>query len=390
MKKILSINDLAINGAPPAFIEPLHVGKPNIGDRAAFMQHVDEIFDCAWLTNNGTKVQEFEQLIADYHDVKHCVAMCNGTVALEIAIRALGLEGEVIIPSYTFIATAHALHWQGITPVFADIDPATHTLDPVAVRRMITRRTTGIIGVHLWGRIAPVEALQAIADEHNLKLMFDAAHAFGCSCKGTMIGSFGACEVLSFHATKFFNTFEGGAVLTNDDELAETIQLMRNFGFSGRDNVIHPGTNGKMTEIVAAMGLVNFQAIDDVLDANHRNFRFYREGLSNLPGISLLSYDEDERNNSQYIVMEVGHDCSASRDEIIDALHAENILARKYFWPGCHKMKPYSDLFPQAEIMLTNTQRVANRVVVLPTGAAMSESMVEKVISVIRILLENK
>ena len=163
-------------------------------------------------------MQELESRIAARIGVEHCVAMCNGTVALEIAIRALGLDGEVIVPSYTFVATAHALHWQEITPVFADIDPATHNLDPDAVRRMITPRTSGIIGVHLWGRPAPVEALQAIADEHGLQLMFDAAHAFGCSAAGRRIGGFGRCEVLSFHATKVCNTFEGGAVATNDGE----------------------------------------------------------------------------------------------------------------------------------------------------------------------------
>ena len=287
MKSIKSQQDLAINGAAPAFEQPLHVGRPNIGSRKAFMKYAEEIFDRRWLTNNGPVVQEFEQRVADHHGVKHCIAMCNGTVALEIAIRALGLEGEVIIPSYTFIATAHALHWQAITPVFADIDPDTHNLDPEAVRSMITPRTTGIIGVHLWGRPAPVKALQAIADEHGLKLMFDAAHAFGCSYDGQMVGSFGACEVLSFHATKFFNTFEGGAILTNDDELAETMQLMRNFGFLGMDNVNHPGTNGKMIEIAAAMGMVNLDAIDSVVEANHRNYQDYHDGLSGLSIISL-------------------------------------------------------------------------------------------------------
>lgn len=387
MKLIQTPQDLAINGAAPAFDLPLHVGKPNIGNREDFKKYVDEIFDRGWLTNNGTLMQEFEQRIADYHEVKHCVAMCNGTVALEIAIRALCLEGEVIIPSYTFIATAHALHWQAITPVFADINPATHTLDPEAVRRMITPRTTGIIGVHLWGRIAPVEELQDIADEHGLKLMFDAAHAFGCSYNGTMVGNFGACEVLSFHATKFFNTFEGGAVLTDDDELAEAMRLMRNFGFSGMDNVIHPGTNGKMIEVVAAMGLVNLEAIDSVLEANHRNCLAYRERLSDLPGISILPYDDSERNNSQYIVMEVGQECPATRDEIIQVLHAENILARKYFWPGCHRMKPYRDLYPHAGLLLPNTQELASRVVVLPTGTTISLNDVTLICTILRVLL---
>src|SRR5690606_22863643 len=202
--------------------------------------------------------------------VKHCVAMCNGTIALEIAIRATGLRGEVIVPSWTFVATAHSLYWQGITPVFADIDPTTHNLDPAAVRRMITPRTSGIVGVHLWGRAAPVEELQAIADEHGLKLVFDAAHAFGSTYKGRSIGRFGACEVLSFHATKWFNTMEGGAVVTDDDALADAMRLMRNFGFSGYDNVVHPGTNGKMIEVCAAMGLSNMERLDEVMATNQQ------------------------------------------------------------------------------------------------------------------------
>jgi len=388
MKHILKSQDLAINGAPPAFEQQLHVGCPNIGSREVFMKYVDDIFKRRRLSNNGPLVQELEQRIADHHGVIHCVVMCNGTVALEIAIRALGLEGEVIVPSYTFIATAHALHWQAITPVFADIDPVTHNLDPAAVRRMITKRTTDIIGLHLWGRGAPVDELQAIADEHGLKLMFDAAHAFSCSYKGKMIGNFGVCEVLSFHATKFFNTFEGGAVLTNNDELADTMRLMRNFGFSGLDNVIHLGTNGKMIEVAAAMGLVNLDVIDEVIAVNRLNHRGYLEALSGLPGISLLRFDEAERNNYQYVVMEVGDDCTVSRDRIIDMLHAENIRARKYFWPGCHNMQPYRDLYPHAGLLLPNTQKVADRVVVLPTGTAMDGEMINTVSSAIRVMTE--
>jgi dTDP-4-amino-4,6-dideoxygalactose transaminase len=390
MKLICRSQDLAINGAPPAFEQQLHVGRPNIGSREVFMKYVDDIFERRWLTNDGPLVHQLEQRVAELHSVKHCVAMCNGTVALEIAIRALGLEGEVIVPSYTFIATAHALHWQAITPVFADIDPMTHNLDPAAVRRMITPRTTGIIGLHLWGRVAPVDELQAIANEHGFKLMFDAAHAFACSYRGKMIGSFGACEVLSFHATKFFSTFEGGAVVTNDDELAETMRLMRNFGFAGLDNVIHPGINGKMIEVAAAMGLVNLDAIDEVISVNRRNHQAYREGLFGLPGISLLTFDESERNNYQYVVMEVGEACPVSRDHIIKALHAENIRARKYFWPGCHNMQPYRELYPHAGLLLPNTEKVAARVVVLPTGTTMDKEMINDVTAVIRVLIEDR
>lgn len=387
VKRISSAKDLAINGAPPAFAEPLHVGRPNIGNREAFLQRVGRILDNQWLTNNGPTVQEFEQHIAQYLGVRHCVAMCNGTIALEIAIRALGLEGEVIVPSWTFVATAHALYWQGITPVFADIDPSTHNLDPDAVRRMITPRTSGIIGVHLWGRAAPVAELQAIADEHGLKLMFDAAHAFGSSYQGQTIGGFGACEVLSFHATKAFNTMEGGAVVTNDDELADTMRLMRNFGFKGYDNVIHPGTNGKMIEVCAAMGLANLEQFDEIVEANRRNHAAYKEALAGIPSISLLEYDPDERNSHHYIVIEVDAHCAATRDEIVAALQAENILARKYFWPGCHRMQPYCDLFPHAELLLPRTKMVGERVIVLPNGATLPGNGVDIVTTVIRQLV---
>lgn len=385
MQKVISVSsDLAINGAPPAFDEVLHVGRPNIGDRDQFLRLAGEMFDRRWLSNNGPLVLELERRIADHLGVKNCVAMCNGTIALEIAIRALGMTDEVIIPSYTFVATAHALHWQGITPVFADIDPDTHNLDPDAVRRMITSRTTGIIGVHLWGRPAPVNALQAIADEHGLQLMFDAAHAFGCSHQGRMIGNFGRAEVLSFHATKFFNTFEGGAVVSNDDELADTMRLMRNFGFAGFDKVIHPGTNGKMVEVCAAMGLTNLDYIDTVIEANRRNYDAYQDALADTPGVRLLSFDAQQKNNYQYVVLEVTEGGENRRDAILAALHAENVLARKYFWPGCHRMQPYRELFPNADVLLPITQAVADRVIVLPSGTTLPNNAPDLIASVIR------
>ena len=386
MKQIRSPLDLALNGAPPAFNEPVHVGRPNLGDRDALLRHTAEIYDRRWLTNNGPLVQELEVRIAQRLGVKHCIAMCNGTIALEIAIRALGLSGEVIVPSWTFVATAHALHWQAITPVFADIDPLTHNLDPDAVRRMITPRTTGIIGVHLWGRAAPVAELQAIADEHGLQLMFDAAHAFDCSHAGRKIGGFGRCEVLSFHATKVFNTFEGGAVVTNDDVLAETMRLMRNFGFSGYDNVIHPGTNGKMPEINAAMGLVNLEALPGFVDANRQCHVAYRNALQGIPGIRLLAYDEVDDPNYQYVVLEIGDEFPVSRDRLVDALQAENILARKYFWPGCHRMQPYTGLYPHAGLLLTNTENVGARVLVLPSGNSINFEQIEAICSVMIVL----
>jgi len=386
MKRIQKAADLAINGAPPLFDEALHVGRPNIGNRARFLARTNDLLDRGWLSNNGPLLQEFEQRVSEYLGVTHCIAMCNGTIALEIATRALGLKGEVIVPSYTFVATAHALQWQEITPIFADIESTTHNLDPRAVLRMITPRTTGIIGVHLWGRSAPTTELQALADDHGLKLLYDASHGFGCSVAGRKLGSFGACEVFSFHATKFFNTFEGGAIVTNDDVLAEKVRLMRNFGFAGYDDVIYPGTNGKMTEVAAAMGLTNLEDLDVFVRINHRNYRQYRDGVGRIDGLDMLHYDEHEQNNYQYIVLEVSPEFPVTRDEVVRALHAENVLARKYFWPGCHNMEPYRSYYPNAGLILTNTRLVADRVIVLPNGSSINEAQIASILSVLTVL----
>jgi dTDP-4-amino-4,6-dideoxygalactose transaminase len=377
-------------GGTPAFSEPLHVGRPNIGNRAALLARINDIIDRRWLTNRGALVQEFEARVARFLGVRHCIAMCNATVALEIAIRALGLRGEVIVPSFTFVATAHALQWQEITPVFCDVDPLTHNLNPAKIDAMITPRTTGIIGVHIWGHPCDVDALAEIAARRNLTLMFDAAHAFGCSYKGQMIGSFGMAEVFSFHATKFLNTFEGGAVVTNSDQLATKIRLMQNFGFSGYDNVIYIGTNGKMTEVSAAMGLTNLENMEAVIDANYRNYKTYREGLSALPGISVYAFDETEQGNYQYIVVEVDETIApVSRDRLIEMLHAENVLARRYFFPGCHRMEPYCSYFPHAGLLLPETERLCHRVMVLPNGTTVTETEVRTICELIRFFIVN-
>lgn len=357
----------------PRFPEPLHVGRPNVGDRAEFHRLVDEILDRNWLTNSGPVVERFEAKVAEYLGVRHCVAMTNGTAALEIALAALDITGEVIVPSYTFVATAHAVTWRGAKAVFADIDPRTHNLDPASVRSQVTDRTEGIIGVHLWGRPAPVAELQSIADAGGFDLMFDAAHAFGCSSGGRLVGSFGRLEVLSFHATKFFNTMEGGALVTDDDELAERARLMRNFGFAGFDRVIHLGTNAKMSEVSAAMGLVNLEALDHVISVNRANHEAYRTAFEAVEGIHMLAFDESERNNYQYAVVELEDSFPAERDEVVEFLHGNNVLARKYFWPGCHRMVPYVADLDSNRPVLPATEDVASRVIVLPTGTAVTE-----------------
>jgi dTDP-4-amino-4,6-dideoxygalactose transaminase len=385
-----SIDLLALFGGTPAFSEMLHVGRPNIGDRERLFDRINEMLDRKWLTNNGPFVQEFERKIAELVGVKHCIAMCNATVALEIAIRAAGLKGEVIVPSFTFVATAHALQWQEITPVFCDVDPLTHNIDPRRVEELITPRTSGIIGVHVWGRPCDVDALADIAQRHNLKLLFDAAHAFCCSYKGRMIGNFGNAEIFSFHATKFFNTFEGGAIVTNDDALATRIRLMKNFGFAGYDNVIYLGINGKMSEISAAMGLTGLESLDEFIAINRRNYAAYRAGLRDIPGIQLIVIDDAERCNYQYVIAEVDETLAGiSRDVLVRILQAENVLARRYFYPGCHQMEPYRSYFPHAGLLLPETEKLTQRVMSLPTGTAVGPAEIDKICQIIRLVVEH-
>lgn len=379
------IADLAALGGAPLFGEKVHVGRPNIGDRSFFLSKLESILDSKWLTNNGACVQQLEREVASYLQVRHAIAVCNATVGLEIAIRALDLDGEVIVPSLTFVASAHALQWQRITPVFCDVDEPSHLIDPQHVEALITPRTTGIMGVHLWGRVCDVERLSAIADRHKLALLFDAAHAFGCSRQGRMVGGFGRAEVFSFHATKFFNSFEGGAITTNDDDLARKLRLMINFGFAGFDDVRCIGTNGKMNEVCAAMGLASMRSMGEVVERNQRNHAAYARELADVPGMQLLQYPGNEKGNYQYIVAEYrAPDGCLSRDQLIDVLWAENVIARRYFHPGCHRMEPYRSLFPDVGGRLPATEAITDRLVVLPTGSDIGDREIAAITGVMR------
>ncbi|MBN2147357.1 MAG: DegT/DnrJ/EryC1/StrS family aminotransferase [Anaerolineales bacterium] len=386
----LSLTDLAIFGGSPAFDETLHIGRPNIGNRERLLARINDMLDRRWLTNRGPYVIEFEQMLAEFLNVKHCICVCNATIGLEIAIRALGLTGEVIVPSFTFIATAHALQWQEITPVFCDIDPKTHNINPARIESLITPRTTGIVGVHIWGRPCDITAMEEISQRRGIRLLFDAAHALGCTYQGKMIGNFGQVEVFSFHATKFFNSFEGGAITTNDDQLAEKIRLMQNFGFAGMDNVIYIGTNGKMTEVSAAMGLTSLESIAEFTEINRQNYHFYHRELNGVPGLKMIRYNEAEKNNFQYVIVEVdAAQAGIHRDTLIKVLHAENARVRRYFYPACHNMEPYRSYFPHAGLLLPETERLAQRCISLPTGTAMDEERIVRLAQLIRYAISN-
>jgi dTDP-4-amino-4,6-dideoxygalactose transaminase len=357
-------------------------------DQEEVMTGIRDVLDTRWLTNNGPRVREFERRIAKISGVRHCVAMCNGTTALEIAVRAAKLTGEVIVPSFTFVATAHVLQWMGITPVFCDIDE-NFCLDPAGVEELITPRTTGIIGVHLWGQTCNVETLTAISKRRNVALLFDAAHAFRCSRDGVMVGGFGRAEVFSFHATKFVNTFEGGAVVTDDDEIADSCRAMRNFGFSGEDEVSALGINGKMNEIQAVMGLVSLNHIEDIVAANKNNYLEYQKGIDGIPGVTLIQYDEKNQNNYQYIVIEIGEDARVSRDMLHTLLQTEGILVRRYFYPGCHRMEPYRSLYPGTEHHLQQTERACAHMLCLPTGTAIGLEQIRTICTFLSFVVEN-
>ena len=343
------------------------------------------MLDRRWLTNNGHYVQKFEQEICDYLEVKYCTVVANGTIALEIMARAAGLYDEVIVPAFTCVATPHALAWQGMTPVFCDIDPLTHNIDPLKVEALITPRTTGILAVHLWGRPCDTDKLELIAIKHDLKIVFDACHAFGNSHQGIMIGNFGDAEAFSFHATKYFNSFEGGAIVTNDEKIAERVKLMVNFGykFQQPNEVYMVGTNGKMTEIAAAMGLVSLDSIDEFTKANLDNYDLYCALLRDVPGITPIKFDARELSNRQHMIVEVDDEIAdISRDELVEVLARENILGQRLFCPACHKAQPYLSMYPG--LSLPEAERMSTRTLSLPTSMAVGMDDIVRVCDVIR------
>ena len=309
-----------------------HVGRPNIPNNEKVLSKFSDVLDNVWLTNNGPMVQALEHKIQQYLGVKHCICVCNATIGLELLQRALNLKGEVIIPSFTFIATVHSLRWQRFDPIFCDVRMEDHLIDPTKIEALITPRTSAIMAVPIWGQPYDYTALQAIAHKHGLKLIFDSAHAFGCKSGDQYLGGFGNAEVFSFHATKVFSTGEGGAITTNSDELAEKLRLMRNFGFTNYDKTAHIGTNAKMSEFAAAYGLVHFDELDSIIEQNKKIHQAYLQEFSEFKELKFLDYTFTGKSNYQYVVAHVSSDI---RDSLVDYFHAHGILLRRYFHPGC-------------------------------------------------------
>lgn len=378
------VKELAILGGKPAFPEPLHVGRPNLGDETDLMARLKAVLDNRWFTNNGPLVQEFEQRLCETLDVEYCVVTSSGTAAIELMLRAARIERAVALPAFTFVGTAHAVAWQGLEPIFCDTEDTGYGVSAAAVES-IADDVGAILGVHVWGRPCDVDGLLEVSAGHRVPLFFDAAHAFGCTHKGKPIAQFGTASAFSFHATKVVNAFEGGAIATSDAELAARARLLRNFGFRDVDDIALVGTNAKMSEASAAMGLTSLESYEQFRQANVRNYACYQEGLAGLPGVRLVGYPAREASNFHYVVVEVEpEDAALSRDELQRVLGQEGVLARRYFYPGCHAVEPYRQ---RARARLPRTDALVERVLSLPTGTAISRAEIEEVCAIISVAL---
>ena len=343
----MSPNELAILGGTPLFAEPRHVGTPFIPPRDQLHASLDKILDGRRLSNDGPYVQRLEKMLAERHGVVQAIAMCNATIAMQLLYRAMGLCGEIIMPAFTFVATAHAATWEGLEPVFVDIDRRTHCIEPMAAAKAAGPNTAAIVGVHLWGQQCDIERLNVVAQNAGVPLIFDAAQALGCDCSNHSMGQRGGndavASVVSLHATKIVSGLEGGVVLTNDIALADRLRRMRNFGFEGYDRVTSLGTNAKLNEFSAAFAILGLECLSELIPRNHRVLEAYRAGLAGLQGVTLRESADAATGNHHYAVVMIDTDtCPLARDELMETLWAENVRARRYFFPGCHRIRRYA------------------------------------------------
>ncbi len=353
---------------------PLPVGQLYFPSWDKYEATFRELFDRQYYTNHGPLVQRLEARLAEQLAVRHVICVTNATIGLLMAVEALGLRGKVIVPSFTFIATAQALSWTGLEPVFCDVDPISHQLDPVAVERLIDADVSAILAVNLWGDACDADSLQAIADRHGISLLFDSAHAMGCSVDGRPIGGSGELEVFSFHATKVFSSAEGGCISTNDDRLAARLRNIRSSYGAGAVVEVSRTSNGRMSEAQAAVGLLNLDELPQTLQRNRAIFLQYRAALHGIPGITLHEPRRVSASNHQYIVCKVDPaSFGADRDELLEFLHARRIVARRYFHPGIHRSRPYVDELRQYVDALPVTDHLNQTLIQLPSGALVGD-----------------
>ena len=364
--------------------ESVRVTSPLLPAFDDFTELLRDIWDRKWITNNGEYHQQLEEALAAYLKVPFVSLFTNGTLPLITALQALKIKGEVITTPYSFVATTHAIWWNGCMPVFVDIDPKTGNIDPNKIEAAITPRTSAIMSVHVYGNPCDTKAIQDIADRHGLKVIYDAAHAFGVEKDGDSILKAGDMSTLSFHATKVFTTIEGGAMVMKDAETKEHIDYLKNFGFAGETEVVAPGINSKMDEVRAAFGLLNLRQVDAAIEVRHRVATTYREALSGVEGIRFFEDMQDVRHNYSYFPIFVNaKEYGMSRDELYFKLQEQGIFGRRYFYPLISTFNMYRGLPSAASENLPVATRIADEVICLPIHHALSEEDVHKVISII-------
>lgn len=360
------------------------VTSPLLPSLEEFVPYLEQIWDSKWITNNGQFHQQLEKALCDYLGVEYLSLFTNGTLPLITALQAMHITGEVITTPYSFVATTHALWWNGIKPVFVDIDPSNCGLDPEKIEAAITPRTTAILPVHCYGKPCDTERIQAIADKYGLKVIYDAAHCFGVKVNGESVLKHGDMSTLSFHATKVFNTAEGGALIVKDAETKKRVDYLKNFGFAGETEVVAPGINSKMDEIRATLGLLNLKHVDEAIEKRHQVADHYREALRNVKGIRFFDDMPGVHHNYSYFPIFVdAEEFGMTRDELYFKMKEQGVFGRRYFYPLISTFSTYKGLPSATTDNLPVATRIANEVICLPMHHGLSGSDIEKVVQIV-------
>ena len=376
--------DFALLGREPAFSKSLPVGQLYFPSWDRYEAAMRGIFERRWYTNQGPLVQQLEERLQEFLGVKHAICVTNATIGLMMAAEALELSGKVIMPSFTFIASAQSLNWTNIEPVFCDVDPATHQIDIDKLDALIDEDICGIMGVHLWGSACNPLGLEKYAKSRGLKLYFDSAHAFGCEVNNKKIAGFGSLEVFSFHATKVLNATEGGCICTDDDMLAARLRNIRSSYGAGNPVPVVKTSNGRMSEAQAAIALLSLEDFHLNQKKNELLFRIYEEKLETIPGIKLVKPSGVTFSNYQYVVCEVDeYSYGLSRDALLAVLKAENVNARRYFYPGTHRCVGFRERLPEDFDALPVTDQLCASCIQLPLGAMVDGTAVDKICEII-------
>ena len=361
------------------------VTSPLLPPLEEFIPYLEDIWERKWLTNNGYYHNELEKALADYLGVEYISLFTNGTIPLMIALQALRITGEVITTPYSFVATTHSLWWNGIKPVFVDIDPKTCNIDPEKIEAAITPRTTAIMPVHVYGNPCDTEKIQQIADKYGLKVIYDAAHAFGVKVNGESILKAGDMSTLSFHATKTYNTIEGGALVCQDNKTKQRIDYLKNFGFAGETTIIAPGINGKMDEVRSAYGLLELKYVDDAIEKRKQVAIQYKELLKDIPGISCLQDISGVKHNYSYFPILVNEKVyGISRDSLYQKMKDENIYGRRYFYPLISEFTTYRGLDSANKENLPVSHKIADNVICLPMHHDLVNHDIKRIVSIIK------